>query len=101
MGDLHAFREDTRRWLEEHAPPSMRTPPASADAVCWGAKKGRYPDDVRCWLEVMAERTVPRTGHNGRSVAITGRHVGTRPSRFPSRDAAGPCYRSMPAAAQS
>jgi alkylation response protein AidB-like acyl-CoA dehydrogenase len=54
--DLDAFREDTRRWLEENAPPSMRTPPSSPDEVCWGGKKGRYPDDVRRWLAVMAER---------------------------------------------
>jgi alkylation response protein AidB-like acyl-CoA dehydrogenase len=56
MPDLDAFREDTRRWLEEHAPPSMHTPPASADEVCWGGKKGAYPDDVRRWLAIMAER---------------------------------------------
>jgi alkylation response protein AidB-like acyl-CoA dehydrogenase len=56
MSDLAAFREDTRRWLDEHAPPSMRTPPRSADEVCWGGRKGRYPEDVRRWLAVMAER---------------------------------------------
>jgi alkylation response protein AidB-like acyl-CoA dehydrogenase len=56
MPDLAAFREDTRRWLDEHAPPSMRTPPRSADEVCWGGRKGRYPDDVRRWLAIMAER---------------------------------------------
>ena len=56
MSDLAAFREDTRRWLDEHAPPSMRTPPRSADEVCWGGRKGRYPDDARGWLAIMAER---------------------------------------------
>ena len=56
MSDLAAFREDTRRWLDEHAPPSMRTPPRSADEVCWGGRKGRYPEDVRRWLAIMAER---------------------------------------------
>jgi alkylation response protein AidB-like acyl-CoA dehydrogenase len=56
MPDLAAFREDTRRWLDEHAPPSIRTPPRSADEVCWGGRKGRYPDDVRRWLAIMAER---------------------------------------------
>jgi alkylation response protein AidB-like acyl-CoA dehydrogenase len=56
MSDLAAFREDTRRWLDEHAPPSMRTPPRSADEVCWGGRKGRCPDDVRRWLAIMAER---------------------------------------------
>jgi alkylation response protein AidB-like acyl-CoA dehydrogenase len=56
MGDLNAFREDARRWLDEHAPPSMRTPPTSADDICWGGKKGRYPDETRRWLALMAER---------------------------------------------
>jgi alkylation response protein AidB-like acyl-CoA dehydrogenase len=56
MGDLHGFREDARRWLDAHAPQSMRTPPASADDVCWGGKKGRYSDDTLRWLAVMAER---------------------------------------------
>ena len=56
MSDLAAFREDTRRWLDEHAPPSMRTPPQSADEVCWGGRKGRYPEDVRRWLAITAER---------------------------------------------
>ncbi len=56
MADLDAFRDDTRRWLETNAPPSMRTPPTSADDVCWGGRKGNYPDDVRRWLAVMGER---------------------------------------------
>jgi alkylation response protein AidB-like acyl-CoA dehydrogenase len=56
MPDLDAFREDTRRWLSEHAPPSMGTPPRSPDDVCWGGRKGQYPDDVRRWLAIMAER---------------------------------------------
>ena len=56
MSDLAAFREDTRRWLDEHTPPSMRTPPRSADEVCWGGRKDRYPEDVRRWLAIMAER---------------------------------------------
>jgi len=56
MSDLEAFREETRRWLTEQAPPSMRTPPRSADDVCWGGRKAAYPDDVRQWLAIMAER---------------------------------------------
>src|SRR5215813_9983905 len=57
MGDLNAFRDDTRRWLEAHAPQSMRTPPASPEDVCWGGRKGRYSDDTLRWLAVMAERS--------------------------------------------
>ncbi|HXJ35923.1 MAG TPA: acyl-CoA dehydrogenase family protein [Candidatus Eisenbacteria bacterium] len=56
MGELDTFREDTRRWLEANAPASMRTPPRAAEDLCWGGRKGKYPDDVRRWLAVMAER---------------------------------------------
>jgi len=56
MANIEAFRDETRRWLEANAPASMRTPPAAPDDLCWGGKKTRYPDDVRRWLAVMAER---------------------------------------------
>jgi len=56
MADLESFREESRRWLEANAPASMRTPPKHPDDVCWGGKKGKYPDDVRKWLAIMAER---------------------------------------------
>ncbi|MCW5893700.1 MAG: acyl-CoA dehydrogenase family protein [bacterium] len=56
MADLETFREETRRWLEANAPAAMRTPPTSADEVCWGGQKGTYPPDTRRWLAVMAER---------------------------------------------
>jgi acyl-CoA dehydrogenase len=56
MADLETFREETRRWLVEHAPASMRTPARSPDDLCWGGRKARYPSDVKRWLDVMAER---------------------------------------------
>jgi len=56
MADLQAFREDTRRWLEANAPAEMRTPPPTADDVCWGGRKGKYPAPTLRWLAVMAER---------------------------------------------
>jgi alkylation response protein AidB-like acyl-CoA dehydrogenase len=56
MADLETFREETRRWLEANAPAAMRTPPTSADEVCWGGKKGKYSADTLRWLAVMAER---------------------------------------------
>jgi alkylation response protein AidB-like acyl-CoA dehydrogenase len=56
MADLQAFREDTRRWLEANAPAEMRTPPRTADDVCWGGRKGKYPAPTLRWLAVMAER---------------------------------------------
>src|SRR2546428_8279704 len=56
MADLESFREETRRWLVANAPASMYTPPQSPDEVCWGGRKARYPDDVKRWLDVTAER---------------------------------------------
>jgi alkylation response protein AidB-like acyl-CoA dehydrogenase len=56
MADLDSFREETRAWLVANAPASMRGPLANPDDLCWGGRKARYPDDVKRWLDVMAER---------------------------------------------
>jgi acyl-CoA dehydrogenase len=56
MADVEAFRGETRRWLDEHAPAAVRAPLRSPDELCWGGKKTRYPADVKRWLDVMAER---------------------------------------------
>src|SRR5437899_1781173 len=75
MADVESSREETRRWLVANAPASMYTPPQSPDDICWGGRKTRYPDDVKRWLDVMAERgwtapTWPREyGGGGRSKA--------------------------------
>src|SRR5213078_4785631 len=53
---LDAFREETRRWLIASAPAAVYAPPRTADDLCWGGRKTRYPDDVKRWLDVMAER---------------------------------------------
>jgi acyl-CoA dehydrogenase len=54
---LDDFREATRRWLEEHCPPSMRTPPSDGDDGVWGGKKAAPLDpDARAWLDAMASR---------------------------------------------
>jgi alkylation response protein AidB-like acyl-CoA dehydrogenase len=50
------FREETRRWLVANAPAAIYAPPRTADELCWGGKKTRYPDDVKRWLDVMGER---------------------------------------------
>ena len=50
------FREETRRWLVANAPAAVYAPLRTADELCWGGKKTRYPDDVKRWLDVMAER---------------------------------------------
>jgi acyl-CoA dehydrogenase len=56
MSDLTAFREETRAWLAEHAPPSMRAPYRGTDELCWGGKKIRYGADVLRWKDACAER---------------------------------------------
>jgi alkylation response protein AidB-like acyl-CoA dehydrogenase len=60
--ELQAFRRETRAWLEQNCPPSMRTAPASDDDICWGGRKVRFAsEDQRVWLERMATKgwTVP------------------------------------------
>ena len=62
MTDLDTFRQETRTWLEENCPQSMRTPAAGFDDFFSG---GRNPDlsdpDKKLWCDRMAERgwTVP------------------------------------------
>ncbi len=62
MTDLATFREETRAWLEENCPPSMRTPTPENEVV-WGGRKQEWINpESKLWLERMAERgwTVPR-----------------------------------------
>ncbi len=63
MSDLESFREQTRAWLEENCPQSMRWAPrkrgnpALADDLVWGGKKQTYPNaDAKVWLERMAAK---------------------------------------------
>jgi alkylation response protein AidB-like acyl-CoA dehydrogenase len=57
VAQLEEFREETRRWLEENCPPSMRKPVRGDDEVVWGGRRAVYKDpDSRVWLERMAER---------------------------------------------
>jgi len=56
MDHLEQFREETRRWLLANAPPSMFTPVASTDDLCWGGRRAHYPADVQRWLDVMGDR---------------------------------------------
>ena len=55
MADLDTFREEPRAGSTANAPVDVHAA-ASADDVCWGGKKARYPEDVMRWLAVMAER---------------------------------------------
>ena len=62
MNDLAKFRADTRAWLEENCPPSMRRPVHSDKDVTWGGRNPTYTNpDQKLWLDRMATRgwTVP------------------------------------------
>ena len=62
MSDLESFRSETRKWLEQNCPASMRQPMTSEKETVWGGRKASYPNpDAKVWLDRMAERgwTVP------------------------------------------
>lgn len=63
MPNLDEFRQETRAWLEENCPASMREPIESDKDQCWGGRKWVFEsDEQKLWLERMAERgwTVPQ-----------------------------------------
>ena len=56
------FRKETRTWLEDNCPQSMRTP-TPEEEVIWGGRKQEWINpDSKIWMERMAEKgwTVPR-----------------------------------------
>lgn len=56
MSNLETFREETRAWLEENCPASMRTPMPDEEQP-WGGRNPSYPNpDTKIWMERMAER---------------------------------------------
>jgi len=51
------FHRETRAWLEDNCPPSMRRPIKSDKDQCWGGRNWVFEsEDQRLWLERMAER---------------------------------------------
>lgn len=61
MSDLESFRSQTRVWLEENCPPSMRgdAPNAAEDGagIVWGGRRAVYKNpEAKLWLDRMAER---------------------------------------------
>ena len=62
MSDIEQFRSETRAWLEENCPASMRTPVDSFEDLFMGGRKPEidHPDQV-VWCDRMAARgwTVP------------------------------------------
>lgn len=56
MQDLETFRAETRTWLEENCPPSMRTPMPEQETV-WGGRNATFVNpDSKLWLQRMAAR---------------------------------------------
>ena len=57
MANLEEFRHQTREWLEENCPASMRRPIKSDKDQCWGGRNWVFEsEEQRLWLERMAER---------------------------------------------
>lgn len=56
MTDLDTFRQETRAWLEENCPASMRTPGSEEETV-WGGRNETYVNpESKVWLDRMAEK---------------------------------------------
>jgi len=56
LTDLETFRAETRAWLEENCPASMRQPGTEEETV-WGGRSEPFVNpDARVWLERMAAR---------------------------------------------
>lgn len=61
MSNLEKFRDETRAWLEENCPASMRTPmpdfASGGDEQPWGGRNASYPNpDTKVWMDRMAEK---------------------------------------------
>ncbi len=58
---LEAFREETRAWLEENCPESMRTPMPGDEVPNPGRRATFKNPDTKVWMDMMAEKgwTVP------------------------------------------
>ncbi|WP_404339839.1 acyl-CoA dehydrogenase family protein [Sphingomonas sp. MMS12-HWE2-04] len=60
--DLETFRAETRAWLEENCPPSMRTPMRGEKDATWGGRNPEFAHpDQKLWMDRMGARgwTVP------------------------------------------
>ena len=54
---LDAFRAETRAWLEENCPPTMRSQFASEEDIVWGGRNAKFSHpDAKVWLERMGAR---------------------------------------------
>jgi acyl-CoA dehydrogenase len=57
VSDLQAFRQETRDWLEDNCPPTMRFPITSSDDQCWGGRNAIYKsEEQKQWMDRMASK---------------------------------------------
>ena len=55
--DLSNFRMETRKWLEDNCPLSMREPTKDPSQLYWGGRNGEFSsDDQKLWFERMLEK---------------------------------------------
>tara|TARA_B110000444_G_scaffold209821_1_gene204878 strand:- start:19336 stop:20529 length:1194 start_codon:yes stop_codon:yes gene_type:complete len=55
--DLGNFRTETRLWLEENCPISMRQPVKGSSDMYWGGRNAKFSsDDQRIWFEKMLDK---------------------------------------------
>ena len=56
MDKLKRFRQETRAWLEENCPQSMRTPMPEDESV-WGGRNPEFKNpESKIWMDNMAAR---------------------------------------------
>ena len=63
---LEDFRLETRKWLEENCPASMRTPVKDSGDFFWGGRNATFQnEDQKIWFEKMLEKKwiVPYWGY--------------------------------------
>ena len=56
MVDLETFRQQTRGWLEQNCPESMRTRMLPGEDIAGGRKRTSTNPDAYVWLQRMAEK---------------------------------------------
>ncbi|MDG0972454.1 MAG: acyl-CoA dehydrogenase family protein [Porticoccaceae bacterium] len=57
MTDLQTFRQQTRDWLEENCPPSMRKPVKGGEGMCWGGRNFTFESkEQQQWMERMGAK---------------------------------------------
>ena len=55
--DLTSFRMETRKWLEDNCPNSMREPLTDVKQLYWGGRNGNFSsEDQKIWFERMLEK---------------------------------------------